>query len=272
MSLPLRIATSLASPGKRHRYGDDSSQLADLHVPSGNGPFPVAVLLHGGYWQRKYGKLVMRPLALDLVRRGWAAWNLEYRRLGPGRGGDGGWPMTFDDVAAGIDALADLRDARLDLDRVSVVGHSAGGQLALLAAGRHGARVVELGAVVALAPVTNLAAAGGVARVLMGGSAEEVPDRYAVADPILRAPLDVPVAIVHAADDATVPARRSREYTAAARARGGDVTLVEVPTGGHRAPIDPPSDAWLAAADWLERRRCAPRADSALSPPAGSRS
>jgi dipeptidyl aminopeptidase/acylaminoacyl peptidase len=166
--------------------------------------------------------------------------------------------MTFDDVAAGIDALGDLRDARLDLDRVSAVGHSAGGQLALWAAGRRGPRVVELDAVVALAPVTNLAAAGGVARVLMGGSAEEVPDRYAEADPILRAPLDVPVALVHAADDATVPARRSREYASAARARGGDVTLVEVPAGGHRAPIDPPSEAWLAAASWLERRRDEP--------------
>ena len=93
------------------------------------------MLLHGGYWQPQYGKLVCRPLARDLARRGYAAWNLEYRRLGTGRGGGGGWPMTFADVADGIDLLADL-PAPLDLSRVTVVGHSAGGQLALWAAAR----------------------------------------------------------------------------------------------------------------------------------------
>jgi acetyl esterase/lipase len=103
-------------------------------VPRGDGPFPVAVVLHGGYWQATYGKIVTRPLCLDLVARGWAAWNVEYRRLGDGHGG--GWPMTFDDVAAAIDTLAALGDARLDLTDVHAVGHSAGGQLALWAAAR----------------------------------------------------------------------------------------------------------------------------------------
>jgi acetyl esterase/lipase len=258
VSLPLRIALSALRRGDRHRYGDEHpSQSADLHVPRGDGPFPVAVVLHGGYWQATYGKIVTRPLCLDLVARGWAAWNIEYRRLGDGHGG--GWPMTFDDVAAAVDMLAALGDPRLELTDVHAVGHSAGGQLALWAAARPsfaagapgaGPRVV-LRSVAALAPVTDLARAGASARALVGGGPADVPDRYAMADPMRRAPLDVPVLLVHPADDATVPLARSREYAAAARERGGDVELVEPPTGGHRGVIDPSSPAWDAAADWL---------------------
>jgi acetyl esterase/lipase len=122
----------------------------------------VAVVLHGGYWQAKYGKLTTRPLSVDLTRRGWAAWNVEYRRLGRGQGG--GWPQTFDDVARAIDLLADLGDPRLDLGRVAAVGHSAGGQLALWAGNRPGlpegapgaSPRVTIGRVVALAPVTRM--------------------------------------------------------------------------------------------------------------------
>ena len=260
MDLPLRIALSLLTRPRLVRLGSDPSQVAELHLPAGPGPHPVAVVLHGGYWQTRYGKLVCRPLARDLARRGWAAWNLEYRRLGTGRGGGGGWPMTFADVADGIDALAGV-DAPLDLDRVDLVGHSAGGQLALWAAARPdlpdgapGSRPrVALRSVAALAAVTNLQAAGASARALVGGGPGDVPERLAIADPLQRAPLGVPVLLVHGQDDATVPIRRSREYATTARARGGDVELVEIPTGGHRAPIDPSSPAWEAAATWLTR-------------------
>jgi acetyl esterase/lipase len=250
VSLELRIAAAALTRPPRHRYGEDPSQVADLHVPRGDGPFGVVVLLHGGYWRTRYGRIVTRPLARDLARRGFAAWNLEYRRLGDGRGGGGGWPQTFDDTERGIAALHELGDPRLDLARLSLVGHSAGGQLALYAASRGlGARVV------ALAPVTDLAAAGGAARALLGGRPEEVPDRYAAADPIRLAPLPVPVLVVHPVDDATIPVARSRAFAA----RGGDVTLVEPPTGGHRAPIDPSSGAWHTAAGWLRELHVEPR-------------
>ena len=196
------------------------------------------------------------------MRRGWAAWNLEYRRLGTGRGGGGGWPATFEDVAAGIDALSDLYDPRLDLSRVAAVGHSAGGQLALWAAARPGLPAgapgagprVDISCIAALAPVANLASAGRVARSLMGGGPGDVPERYAQADPMRRLPLDVPVLLVHPGDDPTVPAARSREYADAARIRGGDVTMVQPAAGGHIAPIDPSSEAWQAAAAWLGER------------------
>ena len=258
MNLAQRIALSSLARPPRHAYGPHPAQAADLHVPRGAGPFPVAVLIHGGFWQTRYAKLIMRPLAGDLVARGWAAWNLEYRRLG--RGGGGGWPATFDDVAAGIDALAGLDDPRLDLSRVAGVGHSAGGQLALWAAARPdlppeapGADpVVRLSHVVALTPVASLPAAGRFGHALMGGTPEQVPDRYAQADPMQRIPLAIPVLLVHPIDDATVPVRQAQRYAERARAAGGDVRLVEPEYGGHKAPIDPPSQAWRAAAHWLQ--------------------
>ena len=258
-SLELRIVRSmLRRPPSRHPYGPHPHQTCDLHRPSGAGPHPVAVVLHGGYWQAPYTKLIMRPLCVDLAHRGYAAWNVEYRRLG--RDG-GGWPQTFDDVAAAIDLLTEI-DA-VDLDRVTLVGHSAGGQLALwaaartdLPAGAPGADPRVRGArVLALAAVCNLPHAGRVAAMLLGGTPAEVPERWAQADPMRRIPLRVPVGLVHGARDETVSIERSREYAAAAAAAGGAggmVSLVET-TGEHRDLIDPSTTDWKAAAGWLER-------------------
>jgi acetyl esterase/lipase len=257
-SLALRIAGSyLRGPHTRHRYGDQPQQVCDLHRPHGRGPFPVAVVLHGGYWQPPYGKLIMRPLCLDLVRRGYAALNVEYRRLG--RDG-GGWPQTFDDVAAGIDLLASLGDEGLDLGRVTLVGHSAGGQLALWAAGRRelppgapgAVPRVSAARVLALAAVCDITFAGNVAVRLMGGLPSDVPERWAQANPMRRIPLDVPVALVHGRHDSTVKIERSREYARVADAVGCPVTLIET-DGDHRALIDPTTASWRAAASWLEQ-------------------
>lgn len=256
MRLELQIALSLLRRGSQHSLGEDRSQVADLHLPSGPGPHPVAVLLHGGYWQTRYGKLVTRPLALDLAARGWAAWNVEYRRLGTARGGGGGWPQTFEDVAGAVDALARL-DAPLDLSRVVLVGHSAGGQLALWAAGRPGlpdgavgaSPRVAASAALALAPVTNLERARVHAEQLLGGTALEVADRWAQADPVRRGAPGVPTLVVHPTADETVPVARSREYAAL-----HDVPLVET-AGRHRDPIDPSSAAWAAGVRWLEEHR-----------------
>ncbi len=255
--LALRIAAAaLRRPPTRVHYGEHARQVADLHTQAGAGAHPVVVVLHGGYWQPPYTRLIMRPLCLDLVRRGYVALNVEYRRLGKE---GGGWPQTFQDVAAAIDHLAALDDAALDLDRVTLLGHSAGGQLALWAAGRAGLPPGALGAapaihpvgVLALAAVSDLERAGTAARELLGGGPAVVPGRWAQADPMRRLPLDVPVGLVHAVDDETVEVERSREYAAAARAAGGVATLTEAP-GGHRDPIDPSTRAWAAAAAWLD--------------------
>lgn len=115
-------------------YGPSADQEADLYLPSSTMP-PVVCLLHGGFWRMPHGRDQMDAIARDLAAHGFAVWNLEYRRLGaPG----GGWPGTLDDAAAGIDHLASLPALGFDIElgRIAIAGHSAGGHLALWAAGR----------------------------------------------------------------------------------------------------------------------------------------
>lgn len=243
-----RVLLDLLARPASHRYGPAPSQRCDLYVPRGPGPHPVVVTIHGGSWMARYGKRLEKAVCADLVRRGYAAWNIEYRRVGRGQGG--GWPATFDDVAAAIDLVAELDDPRLDLSAVTAIGHSAGGQLALWAASRDDPRV-PIRRVVAQAAPCNLAVAGETARALLGGRPDEVPERYAATDPMQRVPLGIPTLMVHGVDDETVPVARSREYAAAARAAGDDVELIEPSPGGHRVHIDPRSPAWRAAAEWL---------------------
>ena len=238
-----------------HAYGDSLEQFATLSVPATPGPHPVVVLIHGGFWRAAYGLDLMEPLAADLVGRGYAAWNIEYRRVGqPG----GGWPGTLEDVAAAIDKLADLADdAELDLTRVSVVGHSAGGHLALWACGRGALApgvpgadpVVEVAAAVGLAPVTNLRM-GAAERVgngavvdFLGGSPEEFPDRYAVAEPNLSG--GAQYAVIEGDTDDIVAerfARPDRPGTDTSK-----VTFVLIPGADHFDVIDPRHKAWTAA-------------------------
>jgi acetyl esterase/lipase len=262
-----RALLDLAALHGTHRYGDaHRCQVADLHLPRRAGPHPVLVLVHGGSWSVGYGRIVMRPLAADAARRGFAVWNIEYRRIGRKQGG--GWPATFEDVAAAVDHLTALR-APLDLSRVTIAGHSAGGQLALWAAGRPtlapgdvgaGPRVLAAAAVSA-AGMNDLAASSrehphGIVDRLLGGGPDDVPGRYAIADPIAHVPLPLPVLLVHGTEDRVVTVRRSRDYAGAARERGGEVELVEIAgsEGEHRRHIDPSGASWATITGWLARR------------------
>jgi acetyl esterase/lipase len=237
-----------------HRYGAGPSQVGDLHTPSAAEGWPVAVVLHGGFWRERYDRTLMEPLCADLAAWGWAAWNLEYRRVG----GGGGWPSTFDDVAAGIDHLAAL-GAPLDLTRVITVGHSAGGHLALWAASRERPGVAVTGAV-GQAAVTDLAAAArlglsnGAAEALLGGPPDQVPERYAATSPAQRLPLGVPLLLVHGACDETVPVALSRDFQRAAAAAGDTCDLAIREHDGHFEHIDPASGAWATVKRWLAAR------------------
>ena len=225
-------------------YGDDPSQFGTLHRPDGESR-GVVVVIHGGFWKAMYDASLGVPLAEDLAGRGWTAWNLEYRRVGNG----GGLPGTFDDVAAGIDRLADVDG--LDLSTVVTLGHSAGGHLATWAAarGRYASwrpERVPVTAVVSQAGVLDLTSA---AKADLGSGAVQaflgVPPgpAYDEVDPIRQVPLDVPVWCVHGRDDDVVPFSQSADYVAAAVAAGAEAELVEV-DGDHFTVIDPGSQAW----------------------------
>ncbi len=231
-------------------YGDDPSQLGELSLPEGT-PRGVVVVIHGGFWKAEYDLSLGRPLAADLVAQGWAAWNLEYRRVGPAgavaSGGGGGTPTTLDDVAAGIDRLAHLD---LDTSTLVALGHSAGGHLAAWAASRGRYERWASGV-----PVTHVISQAGVLDLrsgydagLGGGAVERFlghppgPGDVPV-DPQQQVPLDVPLWCVHGRADDIVPIGQSEGYVAAATEAGGRAELVAV-DGDHFTVIDTGSDAW----------------------------
>jgi acetyl esterase/lipase len=226
-------------------YGDDPVQFGELYLPRRRKQAGTVVVIHGGFWRAKYDLDYGRALARDLAAHGFTAWNVEYRRVGNG----GGWPQTGDDVAAAIDKLAELD---VDSSAAVAVGHSAGGQLAVWAAGRP-EPAVPLSAAVAQAGVLDLAAAyrqhlsdDAVAEFL-GGTPDEQPGRYRAADPLAATPPRVPVLCVHSRADDVVPTSQSEAYVAAAEGRA---VLREV-TGDHFAVIDPHHASWATVRDAL---------------------
>ena len=280
----------------RLAYGPGAFQFGDLRLPGGPGPHPTVVLIHGGYWRSRYGLKLMTGLAKDLAARGYAAWNIEYRRVGnPG----GGWPGTFLDVARATDYLREIATGyALDLRRVVPIGHSAGGHLALWLAGRPripagdplagsslkealhpsggksvpvesvpvGARAVEGGgeglygrpygrplvpaAAISLAGVVDLELAWQLhlsmdaVVELLGGTPDQVPERYAATSPAALLPLGVPQVLFHGTADIHVPIEVSQAYAQAALAAKDPVTYIELPGVDHFDLINPRSGAW----------------------------
>ncbi|MEV4503714.1 alpha/beta hydrolase [Streptomyces klenkii] len=241
-------------------YGPHPSQVVDLHLPAGPAAGVRVTLLHGGFWREAYDRRHLAPLAAALAAQGVEVALAEYRRVGPG--GGGGWPQTYEDAvraatirnrpdrpdrpdrSAQRDAQdrPDQRDQRDQQVRHVLVGHSAGGHLALCAASE--AAVAD--AVVAVAPVADLARArelglsrGAVEEFLGGG-------RPADADPVLRPPARVPVTVLHGTDDPDVPLELSRSYVTSATAAGADVTLHTLPGTGHYAAVTPGTAAYGA--------------------------
>jgi acetyl esterase/lipase len=250
---------------ERIAYGSDPLQFGELRVPQGKGPFPIAVVIHGGCWVSEFATLQNTAAVSDALRdAGVATWNVEYRRLdNPG----GGWPGTFADIAAGVDKVRDIAETRLiDLTRVIAIGHSAGGHLALWAAARHKlpkggplyrANPLPLRAAVALGGPGDLKGfyeyaanicGSNVIDSLMGGAPAAVADRYAQGSPMELLPLSVRQLLIVGVDDPVMPAAARKAYAAAGKKAGDRVDVVEV-QGSHFEVIAPTSAAWPTVRD-----------------------
>ncbi|MBN8733693.1 MAG: prolyl oligopeptidase family serine peptidase [Acidobacteria bacterium] len=235
----------------RVAYGPLEQQFGELRLPEGEGPhsgaqpFPLVVLIHGGFWRNQFGLEHMGHMGAELAREGVATWSIEYRRLGEE---GGGWPGTFEDVSAGCGfarALAETYPLRLD--RVAVCGFSAGGQLALWAAAEE---VLEFRSAVSLAGVVDLRRAfelglsNCVVRDLLGGGPGEVGERYQWASPVERLPVRARQHLVHGDADNVCPMELAERYVEAARAAGSEARLVRLAGATHFDVIDPRSVYW----------------------------
>jgi len=254
-SLPVRPADH------RLAYGNDPNQYAELRLPSGTGPHPVVVLIHGGCWKAEYATLRdLAPMGDALKAEGVASWNIEYRRLGqPGSG----WPGTYEDIGRGIDHLRQVAPKyRLDLTRLAVVGHSAGGHLAMWAALRHRLSpksAVYMANALPLRGVINLAGTidmrdniahmqaecnDTVVTTMLGGTPASVPERYREVSATTMVPLGVQQILVWGEHENFVPVSLARRHVDAATKAGDRARLIVVPAIGHFESASPQSSAW----------------------------
>jgi|tagenome__1003787_1003787.scaffolds.fasta_scaffold20988821_2 acetyl esterase/lipase len=248
-------------PEMRHEYGADPDQHVQVRLPEPaepGRPHPVAVLVHGGYWHSRWEADLMDAMSVDLADRGYVAWNVEYRRPD-----DHGWDATVADVAAALDALAGADvGVELDLDRVVLLGHSAGGQLVVRLAAdvaSDPSAAVRPALTVSLAGVLDLDAADrrwlgeGAVSTALGGRRADREDVYRLSSPLARLPIGLPVAVVCGLQDSLDLLDISRGYAAAASAAGDDVTVLEG-TGNHFSVIDPEDPLWAPIAGLVESR------------------
>ena len=221
-----------------------------MHSPRGaSAAADVLVLVHGGFWRWPYGRWATWLISRDAVSHGHTVLNLGYRRLGR-FGGGGGWPNTFDDVGDAIGLIAEQRPD----SKVVVIGHSAGGHLALVAAARHPEAITGVVAIAAPTDLRALAENGSipVAELVEGTRTE---DRWALTSPIEMLPTGVRTVCVHSDADRTVSPSMSERYVEAALLAGDDSRLVRVVGDVHSDALRPGRSTWIralsAAEHWL---------------------
>jgi acetyl esterase/lipase len=240
-------------------YGPAPQQFAELRLPAGKGPFPVVAVFHGGCYGDFAAADYTAPLASALLQEGWATWNLEYRReQEPG----GGWPGTFRDAGNGVDALRQAATKYpLNLDRVVVMGHSAGGQMALWVAARkrvpRGSPVymenpLPVRGAVSLAGIVDMRAFAEYGRQpcgerhirVMGGTPGQQPARYAAVSPAELLPLGIPQVLVWGSDDTVVPESLFKDYERRARAAHDRIEVVVLEGESHHDLCVPNGPGW----------------------------
>jgi acetyl esterase/lipase len=244
----MSVSTDL--PDAVLRYGDHDDALLDVHLPESPNGITV-LLLHGGFWKTAYDRRHTRAMAVELAAQGFLVATPEYRRVGPG--GSGGWPRTGADVH-----LAATRTPELlagighEAGTMRVIGHSAGGHLALWLATTDipADRVVGLAPVCDLREAIRLGLGSDAARAFLGEIDPDPADPMVLLD---RRPA-ADVRIVHGIDDDVVPVSLSRGLVA----RHPWVRLEEVP-GGHFEVIEPGSEVWPAVLAALDDRQTDPR-------------
>jgi acetyl esterase/lipase len=259
---PLEVNALPASPPDRTlAYGDDPNQFGQLFLPQGRGPFPVAVVIHGGCWKKFADLKNTVPMSDALRKAGIATWNIEYRRVD---NEGGGWPGTYRDIGTAVDYLRTIAgEYRLDLRHVVLVGHSAGGHLALWAAGRHRfaassplymknplpvSGVVDLagpGRLQTLQPEHLRKVCGSVpVTQLLGGEFDQVPERLRDGSPSEMLPLGVPQILITGSLDWLIPPAFGDEYVALATKAGDKVDATVIEGAGHFEVIAPGTQAW----------------------------
>jgi acetyl esterase/lipase len=258
---------SAVPPAADHRihYGSGEFQFGDLRLPVGaKGAVPLVVFVHGGWWKSAYDLTHAGHLCAALKAAGVATWSIEYRRVGST---GGGWPTTFQDVAAGYDYVATLaKSYPLNLDRVVAMGHSAGGHLAFWLAGRHHVpdtspihlplSKVALHGVIALAGAVDLRFTCDLSGhltfahdkhevySLMGGAPAEFEDRYRAGNPGDLLPLGVQQVLIQGTEDDQIPPELPGRWAEMARKQGDAVSVTLIPSADHFDVIDPQSKAW----------------------------
>jgi acetyl esterase/lipase len=231
-------------PDEHVAYGADTNQFLEVRLPHAKAPYPVLLNIHGGYWRARYDLAHAGHVCQALRAAGIATFNIEYRRVG---NEGGGWPGTFADIRSAY-RFIQQEHARfhLDLERLVVMGHSAGGQLAFCLAAHESSvkSVISLAGVVDLKQAFKLHLSHDAVVEFLGGPPEAVPDHYREADPT---ELNIPKAcqwLIHGGKDETVPSNFSRDYVAQKKKAGETVQSIEIADAGHFDLIDPSSAAF----------------------------
>ena len=232
-------------PDERVAYGTDPNQFIEVRLPHTKGPHRVVVNIHGGFWRAKYDLGHAGHLCEALRLAGLATFNVEYRRVG---NSGGGWPGTFADIRAAYRFIRQpSKHLRLDPDRFVIMGHSAGGQLALCLAAHEPSlqRVIALAGVVDLRKGFDLHLSNDAVAEFMGGAPDKVSDHYVEADP-MEEKIARPAKqwLIHGTKDEVVPVQFSRDYVARKKAQGESAELIEIPQSGHFDLINPNSEAF----------------------------